>query len=329
MGLLRCCSARRAVRFGWRALLHVSFIACCAAASGARAEDERVLIRWLAHADSFRVRMRAALALVHAQDERAIGALEAALLDPHPAVREAAAVALGQIGTHRSVPALREAARDANSSVAEQAKDALRSIAAREMIVRALSTGRTQAQSSSFGAETRTAAPATARSLAHVRYAVVLGEMRDQSALPDAKLPAILGERIDQELRKLDAVAVFALRDMTEGVTRELLRHKVPTFRLEGVSKVSGDAVGRPVRCDVSLLLMDEPERTLRGLLKGAATSTAQAPGKPGSQQASLVQQTLRSATHGAMANILAAIEAAAVRRDLGAGDIRAEASLH
>jgi HEAT repeat protein len=328
MGLSRCCSARRASRLGWQALLQVSFIACLAAASGARAEDERVLIHWLGHADSFRVRMRAALALVHAQDERAIGALEAALVDQHPAVREAAAVALGQIGTHRSVPALREAARDGNPNVAGQAKDALRSIAAREVIVRALATGGTNSQPGSPGAGARSAPAPSARSLAHVRYAVVLGEMRDKSVLPDARLPAILGERIDQELRKLDAVAVFSLRDMTEGVTRELLRHKVPTFRLEGVSRVSSESAGHPVRCDVSLLLMDEPERTLRGLLKGAATSSVLAAGKPGAQQASLVQQTLKSATHGAMANILTAIEAAAVRRDLGAGDIRAEASL-
>lgn len=283
-----------------------------------------MLIRLLGEAQSFRVRVRAALALAHTRDERALGALESALLDSHAAVRTAAASTLGQIGTHRSVRALRDAARDGSSSVTEAAKSALRSIAAREALARALASDPSRSAEPVAGSAptSPTSRAALARSLGHVRYAVVLGEMRDQSDLRDRDLAQFLGERIGEELRKLESVAVFTLTDMTEGVAQELARHKVPSFRLEGVSRLSG---GRQLRCEVSLLLMDEPERTLRGLLKGAATSSEPQPGVSNAQQA---QKTLKSAVHGALANAALAIETAAIRRDLGMNDIRAEASL-
>src|SRR5689334_14323231 len=116
MGLARCSGARVPAR------------SCCAAAllvglllgSTAQAEDSSALVELLGHARSFRVRARAALALGHEGDERAVGALETALTgDPHAAVRAASAVALAEIGTHRSVPALREAARDGSPAVVE------------------------------------------------------------------------------------------------------------------------------------------------------------------------------------------------------------------
>jgi hypothetical protein len=164
-----------------------------------------------------------------------------------------------------------------------------------------------------------------------VRYAVVLGEMRNRSDLPDGELAVLLYERIGQELRKLDQVAVFSLSEMTEAVAQELLRRKVPTFRLEGnLSRLASGREGDQykVRCEVSLLLMDEPERTLRGLMKGAATQSEQVSGGGDAQHVLLTHKTLQSAVRSAMSNASQAIEAAAVKRTLGTGDMRAEASL-
>jgi hypothetical protein len=289
----------------------------------AAAEDDGPLLRMLSQAQSFRVRARAALALAHAGDERAIGALEAALRDAHAAVRAAAAAALGEIGTRRCVPALREAAADPSLTVAEQAKGALRAIAAREVLARAGTLGPDSA------AQPR--AEQNAASLSHVRYAVVLGEMRNQSDAQAGELSDFLGERVAQELSKLDQVAVFSLAEMTDAIGQELTRRKVPTFRLEGnLSRLTGggEADQYRVRCEVSLLLMDEPERTLRGLMKGAATSSQQPRGAAAAEQELLAHKTLQSAVHSALSNARQAIEAAAIRRDLGQGDIRAEASL-
>jgi len=284
----------------------------------ALAEDDHVLARLLRDADSFRVRARAALALGHTGDERALGPLESALLDPHAAVRAAAASALGEIGTRRSVGPLRRAAGDASTLVAAQAKQALRRIAARETIGRAVPEA--------------VAAPSRPPpALDSVRYAVVLGDMRNRTELAGDDVAVLLGERIDQELRKLDYVAVFSLAEMTESVAHELARRKLPTFRIEGnLNRVESDlgADQYRVRCEVSLLLMDEPERTLRSMMKGAATSTEQPRGERASQHGLLARKTVKSAVRSAMGNALQAIEAAAVRRDLGMGDIRAEASL-
>jgi hypothetical protein len=163
-----------------------------------------------------------------------------------------------------------------------------------------------------------------------VRYAVVLGEMRNRSALAAAELPEWLGNRIADALRKLEYVAVFSLDDMTEVVAQELARRRIPTFRVEGnLSRVDSSFEGGEfkVRCEVSLLLLDEPERTLRSQMKGAASTSESPRGPRAAQTLRLAQRTLHSAVHSATASAAQAIEAAAVRRDLGMGDDRAEAS--
>jgi HEAT repeat protein len=285
--------------------------------AAAHAEDDAVLARMLSESPSFRVRARAALALGQQHSERAIESLEAALLDPHVAVRGAAAVGLARIGATRSVPALRAAAADTARVVADEAKHALRAIAARAVIAHAVAPER--------------APDADAASLADVRYAIVLGEMRDRSGKPAAGLSQALAEDIAHELHKVEQVAVFTLAEMSDEVAQELARRKVPSFRLEGnLSRLDDgrDDGDYRTRCEVSLLLMDEPERTLRGLLKGAAVSSEQPRGQADAQQIALARRALQSAVRSALSSAAEAIEAAALHRDLGMGDVRAEASL-
>ena len=73
---------------------------------------------------------------------------------------------------------------------------------------------------------------------------------------------------------------------------------------------------------------MDEVERTLRSMMRGAATASEQPRGLRTVQQQEIARKTLKSAVRSAMSNAMQAIEAAAIRRDLGMGDIRAEAAL-
>jgi hypothetical protein len=290
----------------------------------ARAEDNATLLRLLRDSSSFRVRARAALAIGHLGGELAIEGLEAALLDAHAAVRAAAAAALGECGTPRSVPALRGAAADTTPLVSDEAKRALRTIAARAAIAQA-SREPKPALAASPAVVSETGGPA----LAHVRYAVVLGEMRNRSPRPE--LAAELGNAIRAELVKVEHIAVFALADMSDAIAQELAKRKVPAFRLEGsVGRVESTRLGADyrTRCEVSMLLMDEQERTLRGVMKGAATSSEQPSGEADAQLAAIARKTLKSAVRSAMSNVAQAIEAASVRRDLGMGDIAAEASL-
>lgn len=321
MGRSRSSRSGRVIRCAFGILLSIWL--CSRLESPASAQDQGTLLRMLSQGQSFRVRARAALALGRAGDERALSGLEAALADPEPAVREAAAAALGQIGARRSVPALRAAAADAVSSVAVEAKQALRAIAAREQIARAVSRPAEAGEPPP--------APPTALTFASVRYAVVLGQMRDQSDLHDARLAEYFAARIGSELRKLDHVAVFSLSEMSEEIAKQLARRNVPMFRVEAnlnrLERVR-EADESRVRCEVSLLLMDEPERTLRGLLRGSASSSEEPFASRVPPQKELLQRTVQGAVHSAMANAWQAIEAAAIRRDLGLGDIRAEASL-
>jgi HEAT repeat protein len=286
-------------------------------AASARADDQSVLVQLLRDSDSFRVRARAALALGRMGDERAVGALEQGLRDPHAAVRAASARALGDVGGRRSVGALRAAAADTAPAVADQAKNALRAIAARE------AGGR--------GAPPEPPEPPAPprRTLSDARYALVLGEMRDRSPMAGLDLVGTLGERIADELNALGQVVVVAPGEVDGAAASELRRRPLPQFRIEGnLECVDGGvrAGEHAMRCQVSLLLLDEPGRALRSLMRGSASAVDQARGARDRQLQLLAHKTLRAAVRSAMANALQAIEAAAERRELVAGE--AEAAL-
>jgi hypothetical protein len=281
----------------------------------------------LADSHSFRVRARAALALAHVDDPRVPRALEAGLLDTHAAVRAAAAGALADSGGLRAVPALRHAAADSAPIVAEQAKAALRAIAAREAIHHAVA-GAQAARTR----DPRSASEPTPAKLPQLRYAVVLGEMRNQSDVHDSALPAALSERIAAELRAMPDVAVFAGETFSADVARELARRKIALMRLEGnltrvaMTRELGQAT---LHCEVSLLLLDEPERTLRSALKGGATSSEQARGVPDEQRLALVRKTLRNAVRSALAGAPQALASAASQHEPSVDDGHAEADFH
>jgi hypothetical protein len=307
-----------------RSKLATSLLFTCLLSSVAPAfaEDATALLSMLRDSHSFRVRARAALALAQLDDPRVPGALEAALFDTHAAVRAAAAGALADSGTVRAVPALRRACADPAPEVADGAKAALHAIAAREAIHHAVASAQDE-----HAAEPGAARAHTPALLSGLRYAVVLGEMRNQSELRDAELPLVLAERIAAELRGLSDVAVFTPAMLTADITRELARRKVALMRFEGnlthvvMTRELGQA---SLHCEVSLLLLDEPARTLRSSLKGGATSSEQARGSLAQQQVVLVRKTLRNAVRSALANAEQAMRSAAAQQP-SAGPAEAE----
>ena len=280
--------------------------------SHAAANDHTVLERLVQESSSFRVRARAAIALGSTDDPGVSGALERALRDPHPLVRASAARSLGNVGTRRSVSALRAAASDGTAEVSAQAKLALREIAARE----AISLAVPQAPVTASRVQERA-------SLDRVRYVLVVGEMRppSSSGASGPQLSGMLGQQLTEALRELPQVAVFSLAQMTQTVADEIARRRLPAFRLDG-NLVRADSGRTPdaldMRCEVSLLLMDEPDRPLRSMLRGAASASEQPRGPRELQQPRLAEKTLRGAVRSALANIEEALTAAAARRDLG-----------
>jgi hypothetical protein len=290
-------------------------------AAPAQASDHSVLIKMLEDGNSFRVRARAAMALGRTKDGSAVGALERGLSDPHAAVRAACATALGRVGTASSVPRLRSATSDQSPRVVEQAKIALRMIATRDSLARGSSA-------------TPAAVVATPREsrLEGARFAVVLGEVRNRSGFQGRDLALLVHDRMFYELDQMPQVAVFKLAEMDGRLLRQIRARKIHIFRVEGnltTIEATLSSAGHRVRAEVSLLLLDEPERILRSMLRGAATGMEEPRGPEASQRRLLARQAITGAVRSAVTNAKRAIEAASIKRDLGmGGDIRAEASL-
>jgi len=327
-------SRARVRRLGGQARIRTAllgFLICLAVPGPALAyEDEAslpdhdavVLMRLLADGHSFRVRARAALVLSGHPGDATVTALESALSDRHPAVRSAVVTSLGRVGTRRSVPALRRAAADQVPEVAALAKTALREIAARETLLSA-------APGAALSPPALPSMPGPV--LSRVRYVLVVGDMRNRSPRGGSELETLLASRVEQELRELPFVAVLTLEQMTGALSDEIERRKLPAFRIDGtITHVDThvDTDEQHMRCEVSLLVMDEPDLTLRSVLKGAASGAEQLRGEPGAQLRALATKTLKSAVRSALGNVQQAVEAAAVRRDLGMPDLAAEASL-
>jgi HEAT repeat protein len=281
------------------------------ASSPALAREHDVLLRLLRDGDSFRVRARAALALGRTNDDAVSRALERALDDQHAAVRAAAAAALARVGNASSIAALERARRDPAPDVAAQAEIALRAVTAR-----AAQTGP--------GAGKSMPAPDPAESLRDARFVVVVGAVRNDSGLQEGELLALLAQGIVHELQRIGRIAVFASHELDASVSRAIQRRKVPAFRLEGnlrrvVSTLQDER--HAVRAEVSLLLLDEPGRNLRSMLRGAATGEESRRGPRDTQLRLLAHKALRNAVRSAMSNARAAIEAAAFPHAAADGD--------
>jgi len=275
----------------------LAVLACVCAVSVSAAQDEHVLIRMLHEGQTFKVRARAAMALANADVELARPALEEALADPHQLVRVAAARALRELGDPRALPALRAASNTNAPAVQQAVRDAIAALVASQEAAHAALAPMPAAQ----------AAPAKI-AWNRVRYAVVLGEMRNQSRESDAALAPLLGERVADALSRVGRVAVLSTAQLTDSLAVDLDRRNLRRFRVEGVLNDvrRGAAAGQlSVRCEISLLLLDEPARNLRSVLKGAATGV-EPPLDPSASAAAQNRRLTRRALDGAVKSALA-----------------------
>jgi hypothetical protein len=284
-------------------------LACLCAVSVSAAQDEQLLIRMLHEGQTFKVRARAAMALAHSDAELARPALELALADKHPLVRVTVIRALRELGDARALPALRPLARSDSPTVREAALDA----------IAALTTSQAAADFALQPLPKAAPAPApTSIAWNRVRYAVVVGEMRNQSNESDAGLAPLLGERVAAALSHVGKVAVFSAGQLGGELSDDLDRRKLRRFRVEGILNDvrRGARAGQlSVRCEVSLLLLDEPARNLRSVLKGAATGVEPPMGKsPTVQDRRLTHRALDGAVKSALADAWATLEGASGR---------------
>jgi hypothetical protein len=285
------------------------------------AQDRSALTRQLSSASDFRVRVQAAFALGNLRDESSIPALSRALGDSNPAVRAAAATAIGRIGSTRGLPALQRAQRDSSAAVRLQVE---RSI---EMIRDAgeqHATARPTVGTSARRGTRVTAYPAieivpTEQSIPwpRVRYVVTLGEMENRSGFANEALEGVLRSEVTRQLNVVRGIAVMQSEIyIDDRAEREIRRRRIPNIRLDGnITRVQRQQRGRDlsVRCEISLILLDHAQRSLKGELRGAATGTEPRHPRNGSEQERrLAEQALSGAVRSAMSNATDAIARAA-----------------
>lgn len=287
----------------------------------ALAQERSTLVRMLAEARDFRVRARAALALGSTGDSSAVSPLATALReDDSAAVRAAAASALASIGSAEALPALRAASGDSSSDVREAADAAIRALASA-----APSHGGSSARSGSgSGSSTgrmpsiEVLPPSRDVDWSTTRYAVVMGSMENRSSFSHTGLGAMLLREVHRGLVVLRGVAVLDGGSPHAEADREIARRSIPSFRMEGsiaeIHRERRDGQVR-VRCNVAILLMDEPGRNLRASLNASSTAMEDAASTAAArtaQERTLAEQALEAAAERAMAGAARALSAAA-----------------
>jgi hypothetical protein len=274
------------------------------------AQDRTTVIRVLEEGHDFRARVRAARALGSSGDPSMADHLVRALTDESAAVRAAAAEGLGRLANPTSLAALRGATHDPEAEVREAAERAIRALSAA-----------TPPPPSHPSTPTPRAPIAVApvlppsRSIDWTRtsYVVFLGSLANRSGFTHAPLESVLRTEVNRSLLVLRGVAVLPATGPHVEADREIAARHLPEYRLEGtISHVRPEAHGRDlrVRCEVSLVLMDEPSHNIRAALNGAATGTEPLTGARAVRERALAEQALQSATRSAMSGAARAITA-------------------
>lgn len=137
-----------------------------------------------------------------------------------------------------------------------------------------------------------------------MRYAVIVGDMRDATSFSGVDLAPKLADGVARRLREISRVVVLHAREATDALLDRIARRRLPMLRVEGtvMSLEQGSLDGAPsLRCQVSLVLMDERGRALRSVLRGAATGIESRRDPATLRTALLVQRALDGALDSAM----------------------------
>jgi len=138
--------------------------------------------------------------------------------------------------------------------------------------------------------------------------------MENRSRFRDDTLGRLLAAEVNRNLLVLRGVAVLHEGHEPDNAAREIRRRRLSKLRLEGsLNRVDRRLSRRElsVRCEVSLMLMDDPGRNMRGVLNGAATGSSRRSGRRHTQEQRLARQALTGAVRSAMQGAARAISSA------------------
>lgn len=260
------------------------FVGVLLVSSAARANSsEDYLLRLLRSSDAFRVRAQAALSLGQLErTSRSVAALERAVRDKHPAVRVSAITSLRRLESKQSLAVVDRATKDRNKSVRRAALEAVEVLEA-------------------IGERQR--GPGVPRYLVAVGMPGAKADRVSRQMLFDARL------FLSEQLVQLEGIELAPDDLSPADVKAEIARRRLHGFHLES-SVVTLEPKGGGVRAVVSIIVLSNPGRDMRGMLRGAATAT----GNYGSETA---EQAIQGAFVGALRRLPTVLDAARARGSL------------
>jgi hypothetical protein len=280
------------------------------------AQERRTMVRLLREGADFRVRVQAAFALGNTHDASARRPLERALRDDNPAVRAAAATGLGRLGRSAALTALRRARSDRSAAVRMQVERSIRTLSQPSAPTMPSTAVRPVAAGGGFYPAVNVIPRAGHINWSRVRYVVVLGDMANRSGFGDAVLGTSMRREVARNLNLLRGVATFPEADQLNAAARRQIRRRhIPALRFDGsVAKLERRARRRDlsIRCEVSMMLLAEPGRSLRGMLRGAATGSEPRQRNRRAQEHRLAEEALSAAVRSAMSGVATASSRAA-----------------
>lgn len=246
------------------------------------AQSRAQTVKDLKKGADFRLRVVAALTLGKLRDPSAVPPLEAALRDPHPAVRAAAAAALGKIGVPKSAKAIAAAAAsEKQPSVKKQMQAVLKRLK-----------------------------PATTTK--NAKFAVQIGTMKNRSNVNSPAANKVFRSTTMAKVRSLPG-AVFV---SSGGAVSAGKHKKLPMLALDGtLTKLSSSRSGKDLSysAKVEYVIKRMPQSALKGSISGAAQALADARSiKSRGDHESLQKDAVAAAVESAMKRAPTALAAAA-----------------
>jgi len=234
-------------------------VACLLASSAAADARTDFLVRMLSTSTQFRVRVQAALALgAQNAESQVVGALSRGLRDGHPSVRSASASALEKLREPSALAALEAARRDRDADVRRAVESAIASLSSRPQ--RATATS----------APTR-GSPSTPQPSGTPTYYVGIGAPGDRVGLPKAELERLRAHLV-RTVAGMEGVVLAPSRESENAARKVMKADGLVGFYVDAsVTKVEVRSDGA-VRAEVSIVVGSYPERSIKAMLKGAAT---------------------------------------------------------
>lgn len=215
------------------------------------------------HADDFRVRTNAALALGATNDDSAVSPLCDALEDPSEIVRQAVAVAIKRLARASSLQCLRRRAGvETNAAVKQQIRMAIDSLGA-----------------SSAGP----ASPSAAPYVSDARFYVSVSHVMNGTSRPPADVDRVVRDAITSKLADLGGYQIGPPGETNDAAKAAIGRRKLKGYYLS-VSVDKLDYSDGNLRVRVKIAVFSYPGRDLRGEVPAGATLPGARPGDTGAE---------------------------------------------